>query len=979
MKLSYILFGCIAFSGAAAAQSTLHTYPGSALGGNFGQSVAIVGDCNHDGFDDIVVGSPNDDTVGINAGKFTVISGKDGSMLSSQFGDKAGDGIGFSVAGIGDVDFDGCADFAVGAPYADPGNNINGGKVKIISGKYGNTLFEIAGQSAGDEFGYSISYAGSQGTENMIIGAPYRNSAGGSGAGSAYLYSVSGAKLFEYAGAQAGQHFGWSVSGGYKTTGSGNFDVLIGSPHYNGAFTDTGRVDIYSTGSTHVHISSHNGSAQGELMGTSVALVDDTNGDFFADYIAGCPGYNNSTGRALVYHGKTEVLANTFAGAAAGDQFGAAVSNCSNSGLNGSSTFAVGAPGAGSGNGYVKTYSFNGILMNTLAGSGGERCGASISGAGNLGGAFATFAIGCPNNSIAAASAGCVRTYSDTFAGAVGAMTVNGLAVGDQRGFVTKVVGDVDGDGIDDLVITSPYAVHYYLYLGIQFHNEFAGRADIISGATGNVIASFNGSNAGDLFGYSAAAAGDCNMDGKIDIIIGAPQTNNTVQTNGYANIYSGAGLSILFTTGSLNANDAFGFAVDGAGDLNGDGFEDVVIGAPKSSYYGSFAGYVGAHSGVNGSFLWDAHAGAAYAQFGYSVAGLKADWTGDNVNDIIVGAPYDTDSNGYKSGAAFLLSGANGNITKVLQRGNKSNAGCGISVCGVGDVDLDGYADAIVGTPWRDSYFGVDTGGATVFSGKNGAGLFDYYGAQFDQLGIALAPAGDIDKDGRADFAAGADQFAFFQQIGNGYIDIVSGYTATPIYHIKGEVLGDRFGAAVGGFAYLNNDPFPEIVAGAPMALPSAPLSGQGKAYIISLAPAGVASYGLGTPGCAGFEHLVTEGAPQIGNNYFGFRANRVPQQSLGLLLITDSQDPIGTDAFGIGVDLLVDFSNAAEIYSFDATSDSTGIGGATTPIPYNPAIVGNKYYAQTLWLETNCNLGGNNTYNLSSSSAVFLTIQVK
>jgi hypothetical protein len=183
---------------------------------------------------------------------------------------------------------------------------------------------------------------------------------------------------------------------------------------------------------------------------------------------------------------------------------------------------------------------------------------------------------------------------------------------------------------------------------------------------------------------------------------------------------------------------------------------------------------------------------------------------------------------------------------------------------------------------------------------------------------------------------------------------------------------IGDRFGAAVSGTGDCDADGIPDCIVGAPLRDPNGFSSGFAQFY--SLRPKGVQFYGAGTPGCLGPEFLTTNRVPKVGDAGFGYRCNKAPANSLGLLLASDSQDLAGSDPFAIGVALHVDFFLATEAWGFDIVSDAAGFGAATTPIANVPALVGADYYAQALWAWNSCVLP---PFGLSTSSAVKLIIQ--
>jgi hypothetical protein len=208
--------------------------------------------------------------------------------------------------------------------------------------------------------------------------------------------------------------------------------------------------------------------------------------------------------------------------------------------------------------------------------------------------------------------------------------------------------------------------------------------------------------------------AGDVNKDGFADLIVGASVDDNNGFGSGSARVFSGKDGKVLYTRNGDGARDYFGYSVSGAGDVNGDGFADLIVGAYGDDNNGKDSGSARVFSGKDGKILYTFNGDSAGDQFGESVDGV-GDVNRDGFADVIVGARWD-DNNGNASGSARVLSGKDG---KVLYTFNGDSADeFGISVSGAGDVNRDGYADVIVGA-WRDANNGSWSGSARVLSGK--------------------------------------------------------------------------------------------------------------------------------------------------------------------------------------------------------------------------------------------------------------------
>ncbi len=168
------------------------------------------------------------------------------------------------------------------------------------------------------------------------------------------------------------------------------------------------------------------------------------------------------------------------------------------------------------------------------------------------------------------------------FSGASGAQlhTFPTSSYGDASG-----AGDVDGDGFADIIVGDT---------GDTTFGLATGRVTVYSGATGAILFTATGGAAKDYFGQSVENAGDVDADGVPDVIVGAPQNSTFSPDPGYAVVLSGAtGLPIHTFTGA-SAEDAFGFSTSGAGDVDADGFADLVLGAPSTAGGGNLAGSAG-------------------------------------------------------------------------------------------------------------------------------------------------------------------------------------------------------------------------------------------------------------------------------------------------------------------------------------------------------------------------------------------------
>lgn len=392
------------------------------------------------------------------------------------------------------------------------------------------------------------------------------------------------------------------------------------------------------------------------------------------------------------------------------------------------------------------------LFTLTGEGSGGlPGFGYALDAAGDLDGDGASDLIaGAPYELVGGITKGKARVYS----GADGAQLLPSFfdAAGGHFGFSVAGVGDVDGDGLPDLVVGAP------MFGGVGAGGT--GYATLRSGADGSELFRKTGDQAADEFGYSVTGAGDVDLDGVPDWAVGATEDHDFDRGPGYVRIFSGATGQLLRTLSVSGIGRRFGQSLVNAGDANADGVPDLLVGASGQSR-------VHLRSGASGGTLWQ-RSGPAF--FGWDVD-RAGDVDGNQVQDLVVGAP--------SAGKVRVLRVDTG--ATVLELVGPSGDFFGGAVAGLGDVDFDGHDDLAVGAKWSDSASASFTGATWIFSGRRRVPLTAFFGAaNGDRVGFALARLGDVDQNGTQDFAIGANQE------GNGGAGAVGVFQARPRQWIR-------------------------------------------------------------------------------------------------------------------------------------------------------------------------------------------------
>ncbi|MCF0063966.1 FG-GAP-like repeat-containing protein [Dyadobacter chenwenxiniae] len=768
----------------------------------FGTSVSSAGDLNKDGYSDVIVGAPfytkgetKEGAVMVYYGSASGLNSVATILESNQPNAK----FGRAVEGLGDVNGDGFSDVIVGAPLFDKGQFDEGAAFIYHGSAAGINLLAaniLESNQEKAQFGYCSAGAGDvngDGYNDVLVGA-YAYDKGHDNEGAVFVHLGSAVGINNNAsvvleGNQINAQYGWSAATAGDVNGDGYSDIIVGSYLYDYGQTNEGAVFVYHgsaqgiKASAAIRLESNQPEAK---QGIAVACAGDVNGEGYSDVMIGIWQYDkgeNNEGAVVIHHGSPNGLISSPASTlesnqadagmgwsvkSAGDVNGDGYSDI----ITGANTYDTGQTDEGAAfvwlgmaDGLNKTYGTQ-LEMNQPE----ALFGSFISSAGDLNGdGYGDVAIAAFYYDSGQTSEGAVFIFHGSAAGLD--VVPNQILESNQEYASmgsTSSAGDINGDGYGDLIVGMPL-----------FGGNDAGAVFIYTGSpagiNSNIKTIIYGKQEDDAyFGNSVSCAGDVNGDGFSDIIIGSPGLLvSSPADQGAAFVYHGSpnGINKDAANVTLTANACgnwcnYGNEVSGGGDINNDGYGDVIVG---STYYsngefneGAVYIYYGSAIGLNINLKIIVESNRENSGMGSSFE--VGDLNGDGYLDLALGA-HEYSNGQHLEGAVFIYYGSITGFDKSPQilESNQINGWMG-NVGIPGDVNGDGYADLIVGSTFY-SNGQLDEGAAFLFNGTpfgvDPANSFMIEGNQDNALmGSSVAGAGDINGDGYNDVIVGARQY---------------------------------------------------------------------------------------------------------------------------------------------------------------------------------------------------------------------------
>lgn len=478
---------------------------------------------------------------------------------------------------------------------------------------------------------------------------------------------------------------------------------------------------------------------------------------------------------------------------------------------------------------------------------------------------------------------------------------LDGVMVGDRVADNVSSAGDVNGDGYDDMLISSshPFSEAYtgsvFVVFGKASGFETASPLSVLDGNTGFRI---NGAVVGENAGMAINSAGDINDDGFDDIIIGAPAPRDGDVGSSYVVFGKANGFDSTLNLSTLDGTNGFrmigtlsaltGWAVSGAGDVNGDGFDDAIVGACFANTNGRHSGdsYIifGKASGFDASIALSELNG----ENGFHISSMEGsslgngvsggDFNGDGFSDLYIGAYGSVGENGETTGSSYVVFGKSSGFGSSLDLSQLNGSDgfridgmngdySGYTISTTGDVNGDGFDDMLITiAPWSETTDGA--GGAYVVFGKSteispvfnlseldGLNGFRIQGnAPGDGFGQFLNKAGDFNGDGFDEIILGAyasdtsnldagSAYVIYGKASGFQAQVnVSNLNSKDGFIINGINSGDALGDSISGAGDVNKDGFDDLIIGAQYADTDGGVN-SGAAYVLFGSNSGISA----------------------------------------------------------------------------------------------------------------------------------------